>query len=231
MADDPNSTVQSGTGDAQAGQNAADQPQNSITGEFSDFGQKDCKEFVEAIYVDYERYIKFFLQGAESAAVEATKLTKDARTWRLRLIWLSGAVALLNTAAAFSLFNNWGIMEFDSAETNGKYSVTVAVILTIISAMVAVFATIVGNIENFWAYGEKSARKRELREMYYGAYLKYLTRWKTQVAPHGAKPSACVVAAQMLENMVEDLSAIRKQAGEIEAGKQNGAGATSAGQG
>ena len=84
------------------------------------------------ISADYNLYVAFLKKGAETAATRVTELTLKARKWRFWLIWLAGGVAILNTMAAFSLFTNYSLGSFPSAETGGDFNVTIAVIFTII---------------------------------------------------------------------------------------------------
>ncbi len=132
MADDDNGANEPGpAGAASQGPQAAGQSQSSNV-DFSGFDDEHVLEYVNDISADYNLYVAFLKKGAETAATRVTELTLKARKWRFWLIWLAGGVAILNTMAAFSLFTNYSLGSFPSAETGGDFNVTIAVIFTII---------------------------------------------------------------------------------------------------
>ncbi len=174
---------------------------------------EEINKFLSQIYADYQFILKDMHSNAELSNQDYQKFSKSGRRWRFWLIWVTGIVAILNTSAALGLFGQLEFKRFLGWEL--EEIVTVAGFLTVVAAVVAVLATVLGNIENFFSYSEQAARRREAREMYFAVYWKYHSRWKFYVIAYGATGKACANASSLYSELVEEFVSIRKNVGEL----------------
>ncbi|MGR3343989.1 MAG: hypothetical protein ACU0DI_12310 [Paracoccaceae bacterium] len=196
-------------------QSAADS-NNLLTVDFEAMKPPEIDAFLELIFVDYDSILTDWHKNSQLSSDEFKKFSEKGHQWRHRLIWLTGTVAILNTAAAFSLIEKF---KFDLPPNGqalaGANVITLAAILTVVAALVAVLATILGNIENFMAYPARAVRKREAREIYFSAYWKFRSKWLSGVVALGKTPNACANAALLYSDIVAAVVEIRENIKEL----------------
>jgi hypothetical protein len=172
---------------------------------WSERDPEDRQQYLQQLDQNYFAIVDEFLQQSNLCVKRFQELTASHTSWRRRMTWLTGGLAITNVIIAYVSANS-GTEGFIHAA-----SVSLPLAAAIYAAVISIFS----NLESLNNFPQQAQVFREAREWFLDALREFEMLWYVHVQPFHDSPIACINAARLYRRIVIKDHDLRRQVKEM----------------
>jgi hypothetical protein len=168
---------------------------------------EDRQAYVTQLNTNYQTIVDELFELQTAAVSQFRDVLVHYRTSRRRMIWMTGALAILNIAVSAVA------AQADNASF-GDWLATVKIVAVVLPVLVAAYAGVIAifsNIESLENYLQRAQLYRHARELSLTACRELEMLWHLYVRPFNDSPTACMNAASLYRRAVTKDQEVRGQ--------------------